>query len=104
MSPRPDWTSIEYSRLHNPRRRTRRYTYAGCKNPQRQPKPRRPGALPVGPLKNLDLDMRVTADELLTAGQSITDARVLLRVQDGIANIDYIRGVLHQGQLDTRLA
>ena len=47
--------------------------------------------------------MRVTADELLTAGQSITDARVLLRVQDGIANIDYIRGVLHQGQLDTRL-
>ena len=59
--------------------------------------------LPVGPLKNLDLEMRVTADELLTAGQSITDARVLLRVQDGIANIDYIRGVLHQGQLDTRL-
>lgn len=59
--------------------------------------------LPVGPLKNLDLDMRVAADELLTAGQSITDAQVLLHVQDGIANIDYIRGVLHQGQLDTRI-
>ena len=47
--------------------------------------------------------MRVAADELLTAGQSITDAQVLLHVQDGIANIDYIRGVLHQGQLDTRI-
>ena len=71
--------------------------------PSASPNRGAPVPLPVGPLKNLDLEMRVTADELLTAGQSITDARVLLRVQDGIANIDYIRGVLHQGQLDTRL-
>ena len=74
-----------------------------AKTPSASPNRGAPVPLPVGPLKNLDLDMRVTADELLTAGQSITDAQVLLRVQDGIANIDYIRGVLHQGQLDTRI-
>ena len=74
-----------------------------AKTPSASPNRGAPVPLPVGPLKNLDLDMRVAADELLTAGQSITDAQVLLRVQDGIANIDYIRGVLHQGQLDTRL-
>ena len=27
-----------------------------------------------------------------------------MRVRDGVANIDYIRGVLHQGQLDTRVS
>jgi AsmA protein len=74
-----------------------------AKTPSASPNRGAPVPLPLGPLKNLDLDMRVAADELLTAGQSITDAQVLLRVQDGIANIDYIRGVLHQGQLDTRL-
>ena len=26
-----------------------------------------------------------------------------MRVRDGVANIDYLRGVLHQGQLDTRV-
>lgn len=63
-----------------------------------------PVPLPVGPLRDLDLEMRVVANELIAAGQSITDAQVLMRVQDGIANIDYIRGVLHQGQLDTRIS
>ena len=95
--------SIESSRPHNLRGRARRDTSAGCKTPSASPNRGTTVPLPVGPLKNLDLDMRVAADELLTAGQSITDAQVLLHVQDGIANIDYIRGVLHQGQLDTRL-
>ena len=63
-----------------------------------------PVPLPVGPLRDLDLELRVVANELIAAGQSITDAQVLMRVQDGIANIDYIRGVLHQGQLDTRIS
>ena len=63
-----------------------------------------PVPLPVGPLQNLDLELSVVADELVAAGQSITDAQVLMRVRDGVANIDYIRGVLHQGQLDTRVS
>ena len=59
--------------------------------------------LPVGPLRDLDLKLQIAAEELIAAGQSITSAQVLLRVRDGIANIDYIRGVLHEGQLDTRI-
>ena len=59
--------------------------------------------LPVGPLRDLDLELSIAADELIAAGQSITNAQVLMRVRDGIANIDYVRGVLHQGQLDTRM-
>ncbi len=63
-----------------------------------------PVPLPVGPLQNLDLELSVVADELVAAGQSITDAQVSMRVRDGIADIDYIRGMLHQGQLDTRVS
>ena len=62
-----------------------------------------PVPLPVGPLRDLDLEMRVAADELIAGGQTISDAQVFMRVLDGVANIDYIRGVLHQGQLDTRV-
>ena len=62
-----------------------------------------PVPLPVGPLRDLDLEMRIAADELIAGGQTISDAQVFMRVRDGVANIDYIRGVLHQGQLDTRV-
>ena len=62
-----------------------------------------PVPLPVGPLRDLDLEIRVAADELIAGGQTISDAQVFMRVRDGVANIDYIRGVLHQGQLDTRV-
>jgi uncharacterized protein involved in outer membrane biogenesis len=62
-----------------------------------------PVPLPVGPLRDLDLEMRVAADELIAGGQTISNAQVFMRVRDGVANIDYIRGVLHQGQLDTRV-
>ena len=62
-----------------------------------------PVPLPVGPLRDLDLEMRVAADELIAGGQTISDAQVFMRVREGVANIDYIRGVLHQGQLDTRV-
>ena len=62
-----------------------------------------PVPLPVGPLRDLDLEMRVAADELIAGGQTISDAQVFMRVLDGVASIDYIRGVLHQGQLDTRV-
>jgi uncharacterized protein involved in outer membrane biogenesis len=64
---------------------------------------RAPVPLPVGPLRDLDLEMRVAAEELIAAGQSITDAQVYMRVRDGVADIEYVRGVLHQGQLDTRV-
>jgi uncharacterized protein involved in outer membrane biogenesis len=60
--------------------------------------------LPVGPLRDLDLELRINADALIAAGQTITDAQVSMRVRDGVAEIDYLRGVLHQGQLDTRIA
>jgi len=63
-----------------------------------------PAPLPVGPLRDLDLELRVNANQLIAGGQSITDAQVLLRVLDGVADIEYIRGVLHEGQLDTRIA
>lgn len=60
--------------------------------------------LPVGPLRDLDLELRINADALIAAGQTITEAQVSMRVRDGVAEIDYLRGVLHQGQLDTRIA
>ena len=60
--------------------------------------------LPVGPLRDLDLELRINADALIAAGQTITDAQISMRVRDGVAEIDYLRGVLHQGQLDTRIA
>lgn len=66
--------------------------------------PSMPAPLPVGPLRDLDLELRVNANQLIAGGQSITDAQVLLRVLDGVADIEYIRGVLHEGQLDTRIA
>lgn len=59
--------------------------------------------LPVGPLRDLDLEIRVAAEQLIAAGQSITNAQVYMRVRDGVADIEYVRGVLHQGQLDTRV-
>ena len=62
-----------------------------------------PVPLPVGPLRDLDLELRVAADKLIAGGQIISDAQVFMRVLDGVTNIDYIRGVLHQGQLDTRV-
>ena len=62
-----------------------------------------PVLLPVGPLRDLDLEMRVAADELIAGGQTISDAQVFMQVRDGVADIEYVRGVLHQGQLDTRV-
>ena len=59
--------------------------------------------LPVGPLRDLDLELRVPANELIAGGQSITDAQVFMRVRDGLPIFEYIRGVLHEGQLDTRM-
>ena len=68
-----------------------------------QPSPKAPPVpLPVGPLKDLDLKLAIDADSLITAGQNITNAQLLLRVVDGVTNLNYLRGVLHQGQLDTR--
>lgn len=58
--------------------------------------------LPVGPLKDLDLKLTIDAKELLASGQSITNAQVLLRVVDGVTTLHHLRGVLHQGQLETR--
>ena len=62
-----------------------------------------PVPLPVGPLRDLDLEVRIAAEELIAGGQLISNAQVFLRVRDGVANIDYVRGALHQGQLDTRM-
>ena len=62
-----------------------------------------PVLLPVGPLRDLDLEMRVAADELIAGGQTISDAQGFMQVRDGVADIEYVRGVLHQGQLDTRV-
>lgn len=62
-----------------------------------------PLPVPVGPLKDLDMRLAVTADALLSNGQEVTDAQLLLRVVDGISDLKYLRGVLHKGQLDTTL-
>ena len=63
-----------------------------------------PVPLPVGPLQGLDLKLNIDAGELITAGQTIANAQVALRVIDGIAKFEAIRGTLHQGQLDTVIA
>ena len=62
-----------------------------------------PTPLPVGPLRDLDLAMRVAANHLIVGGQSINSAQVAMTIRDGITDIDYVRGVLHEGQLDTRI-
>lgn len=62
-----------------------------------------PVPVPVGPLRNLDLRLTVTADALISNAQTISDAQLLLRVVDGISDLQYLRGVLHQGQLDTAM-
>ena len=59
--------------------------------------------LPVGPLRDLDLALRVAADHLIVSGQSINTAQVSMTIRDGVTTIDYLRGVLHEGQLDTRI-
>ena len=38
--------------------------------------------LPVGPLRDLDLELRVAADKLIAGGQIISDAQVFMRVLD----------------------
>lgn len=60
-----------------------------------------PVPLPVGPLQGLDLKLMIDAEALITAGQTIGNAQVALRVIDGIAKFEAIRGTLHKGQLDT---
>lgn len=62
-----------------------------------------PVPIPVGPLRNLDLRLSVTADSLVTNAQTISDAQLLLRAVDGISDLQYLRGILHQGQLDTAM-
>ena len=62
-----------------------------------------PIPLPVGPLKDLDLQLKITAGELIASGQTIANAQLFLRVVDGVSDLEYLRGVLHEGQLDTRL-
>jgi len=62
-----------------------------------------PVPVPVGPLRDLDLQLSVDAKSMVTSGQEISNAQVLFRVVDGISDMKYLRGVLHQGQLDTRM-
>ena len=60
-------------------------------------------ALGVYPLPDIDLEMTVTADALLAGGQVISNAQLAVRILDGIATVEHLRGTLHQGQLDTRV-
>ena len=62
-----------------------------------------PAPLPVGPLRDLDLALRIAADHLIVSGQSINTAQVSMTIRDGVTDIDYLRGVLHEGKLDTRI-
>ena len=62
-----------------------------------------PIPLPVGPLKDLDMQLTISAGSLISAGQTVTNAQLLLRVVDGISDLEYLRGTLHEGQLDTQL-
>ena len=62
-----------------------------------------PLPLPVGPLKDLDMQLTISAGSLISAGQTVTNAQLLLRVVDGISDLEYLRGTLHEGQLDTQL-
>ncbi|EED34276.1 AsmA family protein [Luminiphilus syltensis NOR5-1B] len=65
--------------------------------------PAPPVPLPVGPLRALDLDLSLGANELIAGGQTITGALLKLRVLDGIADFSQIQGVLHGGQLNTEM-
>ena len=76
---------------------------ATAPKPVAQPTQNVPAPLPVGPLRDLDLALRVAANHLIVSGQSINTAQVSLTVRDGITDIEYVRGVLHEGQLDTRI-
>lgn len=72
--------------------------------PSTEPTPKAPPVpVPVGPLKDLDMRLAISADSLRTAGQEISSAQLLLRVVDGISDLKYLRGVLHQGQLETTM-
>ena len=62
-----------------------------------------PMPLPVGPLKDLDMQLTISAGSLISAGQTVTNAQLLLRVVDGVSDLEYLRGTLHEGQLDTQL-
>ena len=62
-----------------------------------------PMPLPVGPLKDLDMQLTISAGSLISSGQTVTNAQLLLRVVDGISDLEYLRGTLHEGQLDTQL-
>lgn len=62
-----------------------------------------PLPLPVGPLRDLDLRLKISAGELVSAGQTVGNAQLLVRVVDGITTLEYLRGVLHEGQLDARM-
>jgi len=59
-------------------------------------------ALPIGALAGLDVRVDLSADALISAGQEITDAKLLLVVKDEVANIKALQGTLHKGTLDTR--
>ena len=76
---------------------------ATAPKPVAQPTQNVPAPLPVGPLRDLDLALRVAANHLIVSGQSINTAQVSMTVRDGITDIEYVRGVLHEGQLDTRI-
>jgi hypothetical protein len=78
-------------------------TTAMAPKPVAQPTQNVPAPLPVGPLRDLDLALRVAANHLIVSGQSINAAQVSMTVRDGITDIEYVRGVLHEGQLDTRI-
>ena len=73
--------------------------------PDTAPAPAQAPPIPVavGPLKDLDLQLKVSAGTLVSAGQTVSNAQLLLRVVDGITELEYLRGVLHEGQLDTRM-
>jgi len=62
-----------------------------------------PVIVPVGPLRDIDMRLAVTADSLTSNGQTITSAQLLMRVVNGVSNLNYLRGVLHKGQLDTTM-
>lgn len=78
---------------------------ASPEQPAADPVPARapPIPLPVGPLKDLDLRLKISAGTLVSAGQTVGNAQVLVRVVDGVTELEYLRGVLHEGQLDTRM-
>lgn len=62
-----------------------------------------PLPLPVGPLKGLDLDMSLGANELVVGAHSITETNLHMRVLDAVAVIDTLKGAMHSGQLDAKM-